>query len=253
MVRERLVEIIENLAPTPIAWIAIVVGVFVHFIGFFLFKIQVPGFVDFKSPDAYVSYVKLDESEAQRDLRDQALLSDSAPLFLPSEVNYGWELMQPGFYLDNQNPNMLRPFNYEVALGTDDILSSLVEEPSSFSPEDLLGDEVWQHYRTLGETKTIPPTLPDRFAVLEFQEEGSRQVVSTFPFWRNPLEIDLSSTFWRPATALVYVGTEGSLGAPFLRESTGIVALDQFLVREVQRIANNRLVPRGYYRVVFGP
>ena len=82
--RERLVEFIGNLAPTPIAWIAIVVGVFVHFIGFFLFKIEVPGISDLKAPEAKVSFVKLDESEGARDLREQALLSDSCATF-PAE------------------------------------------------------------------------------------------------------------------------------------------------------------------------
>lgn len=253
MVRERLVEIVENLAPTPIAWIAIVVGVFVHFIGFFLFRIQVPGFSDFESPEAYVSFVELDESEARRDLRDQALLSDSKPLFLPSEFDYGWELMQPGYYLENQNSSMLRPFSYAVALRAEDVLKPDSGNQPTWSAEAMLAPEVWEHFRTLGQTGVKALELPGRFGVMEFQKEDSREMVSEFLFGKNPIDADLSAVFWRPATVLVYVGIEGSVGAPLIRESTGIVALDQFVIQEVQRISNLRLVPVGYYRVVFGP
>ena len=253
MLRERLVEVVENLAPTPIAWFAIVVGVFVHFIGFFLFKIELPGFNDFVSPEAKVSFVKLDESEAARDLREQALLSDSVPLFLPSKFDYGWDLLQPTYYLDNQGSAMLQPFQREVTLSSEDILQDPSMALTEWNPKALLGAENWENFRTLGEESVEMVSLPVRFASMEFRTEASRDVVESFNYKKNPLEVDLGNLFWRPAEVLVYVGTEGSLGNPLLQVSSGVVALDQFIIREIQRISNMRLVPEGYYRVVFGP
>lgn len=253
MLRERLVEVIENLAPTPIAWLAIVVGVFVHFIGFFLFKIELPGFNDFSSPEARVSFVALDESDSVRDLREQALLSDSVPLFLPSKYDYGWDLLQPSYYLDNQSSGMLQPFEREVTLSAGDILQNPSMAPKDWNPKELLGPENWENFRTLGEERVDMVTLPVRFASMEFQTEASRDVVKSFNYAENPLEVDFGNLFWRPAEVLVYVGTEGSMGAPLLQVSSGVVALDQFVIREVQRISNMRLVPEGYYRVIFGP
>lgn len=253
MLRERLVEVIENLAPTPIAWLAIVVGVFVHFIGFFLFKIEVPGFSDLKAPEARVSFVALDESDAARDLREQALLSDSVPLFLPSKFDYGWDLLQPTYYLDNQSSGMLRPFNQKISLSAEDILQNSLLAPSDWNPKELLSAENMENFRTLGQEKVTLTTLPQRFACMEFRSEASRLVVKSFNYAENPLDVDFTNLFWRPGEVLVYVGTEGSMGAPLLSVSSGVVALDQFIIREVRRISNLRLVPEGYYRVVFGP
>jgi len=253
MIRERLVEVIENLAPTPIAWIAIVVGVFVHFVGFFLFKIKVPGFSDFKSPEAYVSYVTLDADDEHRDLRDQALLSDSLPLFLPSEFDYGWEKLQPSYYLENQNSSMLVPFHYEIGVAPIDIVRPESRQTTVYSPMQLLDSSVWESFRTLGEEDSNLPVLPKRFGVIEFQDEATRVVIAAFPVEKKPADVDLTNVLWKPVSVLISVGNEGSLGSPFLCESSGIVALDQYLVQEVQRLSNLRLVATGYYRVVFGP
>lgn len=253
MVRERLVQLVANLAPTPVAWLAIAVGVFVHIVGFFLFRVELPGFLEYSAPESSVSFVELDASESRRDLRDQALLSDSVPLFLPSEFDYGWQQLQPETYLDSQNPRMLSVFSWDTTLLAEDILDPIDQGQSHWNPMELLAGAHWQTFRSLGEQALPEQPGLARFAMMEFRDESTRELRARFPYVNNPLEADLSNLLWPPVSVLVVVGTEGSMGMPLLDESSGITALDQFVVREARRIANLRLVPAGYYRVVLGP
>ena len=253
MVRERLVQIVENLAPTPVAWIAIAVGLFVHGVGFFLFRVELPGFLDVQVSEPYVSFIKLDASEDHRNLRDQALLSDSVPLFLPSEYDFGWKLLQPETYLDNQNPRMLSPFSWNASLNAQDILKPVALEAELLDPSVLLEGELWHTFHTLGERAQPVSSGTERFAVMVFEPEAGREEVARFLYAENPINVDLSNILWRPVEVLVWVSTEGSLGSPILQESSGISALDQFAMQEAQRIANLRWIPQGYYRVTLGP
>ena len=135
----------------------------------------------------------------------------------------------------------------------DDILKPDSSTSRNWEPKQLLGSDNWESFRTLGEEATTTVQLPVRFGTMEFRDEATREVMKSFSYAESPIDAEVGSLFWRPAEILVLVGTEGSMGSPLLRESTGILALDQFVIREIKRIANLRLVPQGYYRVVFGP
>lgn len=253
MIRERLVEVIERLAPTPIAWIAIVVGIFVHFVGFFLFKVKVPCFSEFTSPEAYVSYVTLEGEEGNPQLRDRALLSDSYPLFLPSEFDYSWSLMQPSHYVEDRNASMLAPFRFEVATDAPGALKDPFKGHPQPKPEDLLGSELWSFYQTLGESGVKPISLPERFGLFEFKEESTGKTVKEVLIEDSPVEESVGNLFWSPCEILVYVGQEGCMGEPLVSKTSGIVAIDQYVAKWIQHYTNRRMVPVGYYRVVFGP
>ena len=253
MVRERLVKVIENIAPTPIAWIAIVAGLFVHFIGFFLFKVEVPHFNEFVTPEAYVSYVTLEGESGNTDLRDRALLSDSSPLFLPSEYDYSWALMQPSRYVEDRNASMLAPFRFEVTTDIPGVLKNPFEGHPQSQITDLLQPELWNFYQTLGERPHNPLSLESRFGLVQFREESTGNIIKEIPIIESPIDEQLLNLFWKPFEALVYVGQEGCMGEPMISNTSGIVAIDQYIVKWIQDYANRRMVPVGYYRVVFGP
>jgi hypothetical protein len=253
MIRERLVKVIENLAPTPIAWIAIVAGIFVHFVGFFLFKVKVPNFSEFTSPEAYVSYVTLEGEEGNSQLRDRALLSDSYPLFLPSAFDYSASLMQPSYYVEDRNASMLAPFRFNVTTDALGILTDPFIEKPQPRPRDLLASDLWSFYQTLGERGVDPTSLPDRFGLFEFKEESSGKTVREVVIEDSPIEESVRNLFWKPCEILVYVGQEGCMGEPLINITSGTVAIDQYVVKWIQRYTNRRMIPAGYYRVIFGP
>jgi hypothetical protein len=252
MLRERLTGFFEQFAPTPWAWLALGVGIFVHFVGFFLFRIEMPGLFSGDLPEARFTFVELQASNVSEDLRDQAWLSDSRPLFLPSEVNAGWEQYQPGYYLDTQQQSVLRPVEREVVLDAASILDPFPAGPASWDPRQMLHVDVWPVLRTLGEGETTPTLLPERFAVLAFIDEATRQPCCEFPYASPPAGMEVNTPLWRPVVVFIQVAVDGAVGFPFLRETSGVSALDQFAMREAFRIANLRLVPPGYYRVVLG-
>lgn len=253
MIRERLVKIIENLAPTPIAWIAIVVGVFVHFIGFFLFKVEVLTFNEFDPPEAYVSYVILHGEEGNAQLRERALLSDSVPLFLPSRFDYSWALMQPSSYVEDRNATMLTPFEFRVETDVAGVMHDPFEHQPSPVIVDFLNTDFWSLYRTLGERDVVQVHLPVRFGMFEFKIESTGKVIREVEIKDTPIEQDVSSVFWKPCEVFVFVGQAGCIGDPFVKESSGIVAIDQYVGDWVRDFCNRRMVPVGYYRVIFGP
>jgi hypothetical protein len=252
MLRERIIKAFGHFAPTPLAWLALGVGVFVHFVGFFLFRIEMPAFFSGKLPEASFTFVELQASNVSEDLRDQAWLSDSRPLFLPSEVNAAWEQYQPGYYLDTQHQSVLRPVEREVILDAGSIIESSSHTLASWEPMDLLGSDVWPVLRTLGEAPKVPTLLPERFAVMAFIDEATREACCEFPYPEKPVGLEVNTTLWRPVVVFMQVAVDGAVGFPFLRESSGVSALDHFAMREAFRIANLRLVPPGYYRVVLG-
>jgi hypothetical protein len=252
MVRDRLVSIIENLAPTPFAWMAIVVGVFVHLAAFFLFKVEVPGLRPTEDKPAYVTFVTLSGDSADQNLRERALLADSVPLFLPSEVDYAWISMQPSFYDDDREANLLDPFSMDVGVSGSELLRS----PSFYAnlaPEDLLSSEMVPVLKTLGEAEFPELNMEERFGVFQFKLEASHNVVAEFPIPTVPSGLQLFDFFWRPCSILVVVSETGSMGKPIVRESSGLVDLDRYAVDWVERAANQKLIEPGYYRVTFGP
>ena len=253
MIRERLVKVVEHMAPTPIAWIAIVAGIFVHFIGFFLFKVEVPSFSEFVAPEAYVSYVTLEGEQGNAELRDRALLSDSYPLFLPSEFDYSWSLMQPSRYVEDRNASMMAPFRFEFSTDIPGVLKDPFEGKPLPVMEDLLKSDLWNVYETLGERSHEELVFDDRFGLIQFREETSGKVIREIPVEESPVDEQVGNLFWKPSELLVYVGQEGCLGEPLVSSTSGVIAIDQFIVNWVKDYTNRRMVPAGYYRVVFGP
>jgi hypothetical protein len=252
MVRDRLVRLVENLAPTPIAWLAIVVGVSVHLAGFFLFRVEVPGLRPVEKKDAYVRLVSLSGDQADPNLRERALLADSLPLFLPSQYDYAWIPMQPSFYDDAREANLLDPYTLPVQVDSGQVLAY----PGNYDglkPEDLLSVDNFSVLHTLGEAALPELAMTTRFGQFQFRLETTQEVIHEVTLEESPESLAQIRLFWKPCSVLLLISSTGSVGKPIVRQSSGVPELDRFVVSWVEQQANRGMVPAGYYRIIFGP
>jgi hypothetical protein len=238
------------------AWIAIVVGLFAHFVGYFLFKIELPHLSTYSDPPAYLSFIDPAHAtggESSR-LAQKLLYSDSAPLFLPYELDYNWEQMQPERFLESVEATLLKPLRWELRLSPEKLLSKL---PVGAAPSDasiMLSKDLWDPYQAIRNETTPTAPLPKRFAAFGFYDEASGKPVQENWIETKPATFEESDPkFKQPSEFLVWVSAEGCIGEPFLRASSGTTALDQFASGWIRDFCNRNLIQPGYYRVCFGP
>ncbi|MCG8527182.1 MAG: hypothetical protein MI748_12430 [Opitutales bacterium] len=253
MIRDRLVAVVQHIAPTPFAWIAIVVGVVVHLAAFFLFRVEVP--TELRLPDSqpFVSFVALEGESSSSELRDRSLLSDSVPLFLPTEVDYSWKYLQPNRYLDDRNASMMSLIEHPTSLLSHVVIGDPFARFPKPNAEELLGNPYWDVFRTVGEEAKKGLVFSKRFGALVVLDEATRQLSHEKVVLEKPETIEEGTTFWKPCEMLLYVGVTGRMGNPVVAVSSGRLAIDQFAVSECVALADSGLLGSGYYRVLFTP
>jgi hypothetical protein len=253
MIWNRILIRLRRLSPAPLVWLAVVIGLSAHFIGFFLFRIQLAGF---RSPSVTEAYVSFIQPEAERDapyLKERILLSDDTALFLPSVHDSSWIWMDPGTYLEDREGWLLRPVVHPVALNAEKILGAgPVDLDSIPDVADLFSPGLWDPYATLGEDEIERKALPARFGSFTFHpfHDDGKVVVKAIG---QPRELADFDSLWTPCEFLVLIGVEGCIGDPLLQVSSGLVAVDRFAARWIVTWCNQQLPQPGYYRVVFGP
>lgn len=237
--------------PPILGW-ALLLGLLVHLAGFFLFRVISNPLPDHERHAAFVSL--LDEASFGGDvgLEEQALLFDTAPLFIPGRwsaasailpfrVEYGAE----GF--SDIEPKMdvlsrLRPNRI-----------ALYERDAIEKPEDLLALQYVDLFRHFGQAD--PPVVAlDRWqpiAEISFVVGTNRSARAA----KLPLVLDVEPVGGqllskRPVVYLIGMYAAGMPhGAPSLKQSSGVDEIDAAVMEWLLRPSTLASLPAGYLEV----
>lgn len=130
-------------------WAALLVGVCVHLGGFLLFQVRSNPLPDRMSSEPLLSFLSAGAFAGDAEWREQALLFDSAPLFIPTRWNAASQ-----DYVARDSGVWLFP-EYEPAIDLEADLragaSLLMDDYAVSAPQDLLGSQYWQSFDAFGE------------------------------------------------------------------------------------------------------
>ena len=110
---------------SPVLRLALLLGVAVHLIGFFVFRVASSSLPEREVASPFVQYVSMSDLASDLELEEQAALFDSAPLFIPTRWNAS-QVDRPrvGGFVQNQFPAFEPEIHLLSALG-----------PSNFAQE----------------------------------------------------------------------------------------------------------------------
>ncbi len=242
----------RTIWPTPLALCAIVAGVALHAFFFFFIRIEFPEESAVPQPRAFVQFFGDGENARDRLFREQALLFDSAPLFLPSQWNAAGALQNPVDYpeqrLFGDFPESLRLLGEAV-----DSFVPASDADRKIEPEDTLTEPRWAVFSSFGRrdlSDGAGPLVAGATLVVHSLETG-RAV------HREPLPDSVLALFdhalWRPAVFQILVEGGRITGEPLLAQSTGIEEYDTAIRTYLYRPFFAAELRRGYYRVTVAP
>jgi len=180
--------------------------------------------------------------------REQAMLLDSAPLFLPTR----WSTALIGD-VDKAvyKADFFDSFPQEISLSSENIRTFPLRGAGAEQSDDQLGPE--RVTPSLGASAEIVARmkLPSRGAFFEVSRVSDGQTVlsGTFP---SPLPGAVDG-LWQPVDMWVRIVQAGVLGQPLLAGSSGVEDLDAALRGLVARSEAVALLPPGYYSICVGP
>ncbi len=206
---------------SPVLRISLLLGVCVHLAGFLVFRVisnplptrdQTAPFVQYVSPGSMMSGPELEE---------QAVLFDSAPLFIPGRWNAAHNLNPP-----SRDRVLLRFPSYDPEM---DPASTLLPESlplgQSYAvrePMDLLALRYWDLFRGFALGEAVPVAFEATGSFAEVRSATGR-VLSRLPV---ALEM-LSTQAVQPVSYFLRVEASGRvLGRPTLSASSGDSAFD---------------------------
>ena len=207
-----------------------------------------PPYHEVKRASPFVQLARAGTAKGDEVLREKAELMDPAPLFFPTEWNYGQRplsarnLKQPGQVFGSFDP--LLPLS-EKGIGLYGV--EVVPVPEKLADVLVQGNEA--PFAGMGQVDTKHSTLSVRAGYLEIRElKNGNIIISQQLSGITPPRSDFA-----PVEFLVVVGSAGVIGEPILTSVSGPDEVDTFfriyLVKSYR--IGERLLP-GQYRVVVG-
>jgi hypothetical protein len=236
---------------SPLLRVGLLLGVAVHLAGFLIFRVVSSPLPNRQPVRPYVEYVSAQSLASDLELEEQAILFDSAPLFIPTRWNAS-QMIEVEF--EDALREQLPEFEPNIQL-----LSEL--KPSSFlvpqriqvsEPVDLLASRFWRFFTGFAESANPVVGFPDVSPVAEVSIVGqeSEGVLSI------PVELNYttSSSVERPAEYYVRVSNDlFFLSAPTLGQSSGNSDFDRAVSEWLSRPEVLRQLPSGYLSIKVFP
>lgn len=239
---------------SPWAKAVLVMGVMVHLLGFLFFGIITDVSLESPPVDAFVQFTGETNRSGHLLFREQAMLFDSEPIFLPTQWNVTSRLVDSLRTIEAPNP--FDPFKAERLLSREQHTAQrwnseeVVEEITAVS---VLYFENSQIFSSFGQLNRSVTPLPIRAASLEIRDlAGNRSVYSGSIEELSGLPVE-EGELWSFLELTVIVDSLGQVGEPLIAQSTGKRELDEFLKSYLERILPEKNLNSGYFRVIFGP
>jgi hypothetical protein len=195
------------------------------------------------------SFITLQKKGDYADMtRDQSLLLDSAPLFLPTR--WSTAVAQRVEYVGSET-DLFEVFEPEITLNTD-----RMKPPATVMNVDrnMIATPVdGRSTRLLGRRSDLDGKLvmPSRGAYYEIHAPQNGKAILSGTM-QNAIP-EAGDLLWQPVEFWVRVVQEGVMGPPLLTNGSGNDSLDAALRNLVAGDRKIALLPPGYYRVVVGP
>lgn len=237
--------------PGPLALAAIAGGVAVHVVALLVFRVPSPTGPVEEAPRPFVQLAQSGEGADAAILAAEALLFDSAPLFLPSPLNAGGTFDDVARLEDKAD--LFAPFESEVGL----VSARLESLPGAILPVGMAADD-WltapplvRSTARFGETRRVTAEPLGEPMVLVEGLDGS-PVRLRFALPREFAE-NLPAGLWQPARFLVHASVYGSLGQPVVERGSTVAALDEMFQAYLAGDSFRQVLPAGYFRVTIYP
>lgn len=230
--------------------VGVIAGAIVlHVAALILFHAEPVGEEERKAQAAEVKLLPMGGVETtSAPLREQALLFDSTPLFLPTRWNAVSNPVVRGL---SRRPGDLFPaYSPELSLENIEIGSTRMDA-SATAPIDGVREFDAAPFHAFRGVPARAVRLSGRTAHFQVLAAASGEEVFS-------VDIDDSlpdgGQLWGPAVFGVQITPLGLTGSPVLLEGSGIEEIDAFFSRQLRdRILTGRLPEPGYYRVLVGP
>jgi len=229
----------------PMLGIALILGVLVHLAGFLFFQVVSSPLPDRQKQKPLIRYLSNETFSGDLELEEQAILFDSAPLFLPTK----WSASSQIFRIKETEPLIFPEFEPVIDL-LDDLepLGSLVKQAHTVvAPEDLLASRYWNFFDSFARDDSRPVALQSSAPFAEIRPlepvGGAGLIVPVKIGFEFDVLID-------PVELLVRVDHWGHLtGQPYLVASSGDGDFDQAVTEWLKDAAEEAQLPAGYLSV----
>ncbi|MFT4901143.1 MAG: hypothetical protein ACI81V_000410 [Lentimonas sp.] len=234
---------------SPMLQISLLVGVTVHLVGFFIFRVNTSELPSNQPAPAWIQYVSPVSLADDLALQEQSELMDSAPLFIPTRWNASQEV---GLQSRARFSQRFPPFEPQI-----DLFGALKPEglrvgftAAIESPSDLLALRYWPIFKAFAASEPKPVPYPDATVIAEIlrldrSEDGAMPVELEFDG-----EALQSTGAERPVNFLLRVSGDGTLvGMPALVESSGSDVFDRAVAIWLQRGETLGFQQPGYFTV----
>lgn len=244
----------RRFEPTPLAKVALLIGVGVHLAGFLLFQVVTETTPGPRGPANWLYYTAYEDVELDAQMAEHADLFDTEPLYLPTDRNAAPRLIpRAGSMARGEGP--FPPFSPEVILNRQapDLDAWLIARSKPWMVGDPLPLQPTELLKEFGRTEQEIENLKPRLASVRVTNQYTGRVVleAELPATEEPSAAQ--GSLWDAAVYLVLVEPGGGVGQPLLLHSTGVDALDRELL---QKIVDSKLLsqlPPGYHRIEVGP
>lgn len=231
---------------------ALVIGVVIHLLGFFMFRVVSDPLPQNKEAAAFITLVETDLGGDASELMEQASLFDSAPLFIPGEWSSGSEIFA---YDMVQNRKVFQDYEPDIDLMNEvrPRRLSLPEVADVEEPSDLLHLRFWKLFDYFGQRDAPlllahePGNSVATVSILAGTEKDSGSLEL-----RLDVDVDVSSGQFaaRPIICFLNMAAPGlPAGDPLLTQSSGSNALDAEVLEWLTRPATLAKLPGGFLRL----
>jgi hypothetical protein len=182
-------------------------------------------------------------------MREQAMLFDPAPLFFPTEWNYGQRPLPEA--LRRQPGQVFGSFDPKLTISDQDLKSYGKEVAQAYEKlADVLTQGNEAPFAGIGHVDVALPALQERDGYLEIRNFKDDKVI----IGQALKSISLPRLDYAPLEFIIAISPAGIVGEPVLASGSGWEEVDAFfrafLVKTFR--VGERLSP-GHYRVVVGP
>lgn len=254
----RKVWIRKRIWVILVAACAVILAVWVHLVGFLQIELSIPTEADWKRPTGFAMYSDSRREQTDPVLREQALLLDSASLFLPTRWNSAsninhvaslreeTELFIPFAPMLNVNAEEMPP---KPLTGERLKLSGLIEGPRERDLRAMgLGESPLRGIRPRETQAAGHPVRNLHLRAFELQSGQS--------LWLDPGETEIGShrdELWEPATLHIQILWGRPLGTASVSISSGYSTWDRYLQELSESAAIYSRLKDGYWRLEWLP
>lgn len=236
---------------SPLARVALVLGIGVHLAGFLLFRVVTDPVCAAETPKPFIVWNGPEGDSGNIIRREQALLLDSEALFLPTALNARSEntslrLLSPGAALLELDTPL--PVTVDLFSANGDGTAS----DAALTVERLLARYSRERVSTYGQAKpSAPAQTPDR-AQVAVREASTGRLLQTFTLDTGEALLPVPAEP-EPLEFMLYRSGPGDVGSLLPLTPAAGGEAGKAWARQIERADWEITLPQGYYRLVVSP